>query len=93
MYKVTVKEHIIASATEMRELDSLGEVTLWLPKNLRHRVFHILKHGSDSTYSGGWGPEHILWDGEGVAKIHCTQRRAQEIQHWISDQLFGDHNE
>jgi len=90
---ITLSQHIVASATEMRELHNSGEVEQWLPNDARHKLYHILKHGSDCTYSGSWGPEHIIWDGEGAATVHCTHSRAQQIKHHISDALFGNHLE
>jgi hypothetical protein len=90
---ITLNHHIVASATEMRELHNTGEVEQWLPNDPRHKLYHIIKHGSEQTYSGNWGPEHIIWDGEGAATVYCTDSRAREIKHHISDQLFGNHLE
>ena len=93
MYKVTLEEHTIASATEMRELENTGVIEVYEPKNPRHKFFHNFKSAPYRTYKGSWGTEHIKWDGEGAATVLTTQTRAREIKHWFSDQLFGDHNE
>lgn len=93
MRKITLEEHTIASATEMRELELQGDITLYEPKNERHKFFHNIKSAPYRTYKGSWGVEHIRWDGEGAAVVHTTETRAREIRHWFSDQLFGDHNE
>jgi hypothetical protein len=89
---ITLDDHIVASASEMRELENTGEAEHWLPTDPRH-LYHIIKHSSGRTYSGSWGPEYIVWDGEGAATVHCTDARAREIKHHISDQLFGNHLE
>jgi hypothetical protein len=93
MRKITLDEHIIASASEMRELESTGVIEVYEPKNSRHKFFHNIKTAPYRTYKGSWGTEHIKWDGEGAATVRVTQTRAREIKHWFSDQLFGNHNE
>ena len=93
MYKVMLEEHTIASATEMRELETTGVIEVYEPKNSRHKFFHNIKTAPYRTYKGSWGTEHIKWDGEGAATVRVTQTRAREIKHWFSDQLFGNHNE
>jgi hypothetical protein len=93
MRKITLQEHIVASASEMRELELQGDITLYEPKNERHKFFHNIKSAPYRTYQGRWGTEHIKWDGEGAAIVRATDSRAREIKHYISDCLFGNHNE
>jgi len=93
MYKVMLEEHTVASAAEMRELESTGVVEVYEPKNPRHKFFHNIKTAPYRTYKGSWGQEHIKWDGESAAIVRTTATRAREIKHWFSDQLFGDHNQ
>jgi hypothetical protein len=93
MRKITLEEHIIASASEMRELEIQGDIELYEPKNPRHKFFHNIKTAPYRAYRGKWGSEHLKWDGEGAAIVRATATRAREIQHYISDCLFGDHNE
>lgn len=93
MRKIILEEHIIASASEMRELELQGDIELYEPKNPRHKFFHDINTAPYRAYRGKWGYEHIKWDGEGNGYVRVTDSRAVEIKHYISDCLFGNHNE
>lgn len=92
MRKVFVTEHQIASASEMRELENQEDITVYQPKNPRHKFFHDIKTAPYRAYKGPWGNEHIYWDGETEGFVRTTESRSQEIRHHISDLIFGDHN-
>lgn len=91
MRKVFVEEHIVASALEVQQLESQGNIKLYQPKNPRHRFYHDIKTAPYRTYQGPWGTEHLRWDGHSAGWVRVTEQRAQEIRHAISDCLFLDH--
>ena len=88
-----LEEHKVAVATEMQQLENTGVIEVYEPKKPRDKLFYKMKIAPYRNYKGKWGQEHIRWDGEGAATVHTTETRAREIHQWISDQLFGDHNE
>jgi hypothetical protein len=90
MYKVTLEEHTVASATEMRELENTGVIEVYEPKNPRHKFFHNFKSAPYRTYKGSWGVEHIRWDGEGAATVRGSERQANIIRSWIQHQIHTD---
>ena len=91
--QITLKTHIIASATEMRELENTGDLVEVPINDERHRVIDYMRHETMRPYRIEGCTETIRWDGEGAGEVHCTDDRAREIKHHISDQLFGNHNE
>lgn len=91
--QITLKTHIIASAIEMRELENKGDLIEVVINDERHRVIDYMRHEKQRPYRVNGCTETIRWDGEGAGEVHCTDDRAGEIKHHISDQLFGDHNQ
>lgn len=92
MRKIKIQEHKIASASEMRELERVGAIEVYVPKNPRHKFFHDIKIAPYQAYKGKWGNEHLKWDGEGWAYVRATDTRFEEIQKHIIKDLYEDND-
>lgn len=86
---IEISEHSVATREEMRILLIDGDITEFIPRNQRHRLFWQMKHSPYQTYKGPWGNEMLFWDGITPAFVQTTESRSLEIRQHISDCLFG----
>jgi hypothetical protein len=86
---IVISEHIVASNQEMKIMMIDGDITKFIPRDKRHRLFWNIKHSPFNTYKGPWGNEHLFWDGKNPAFVRTTESRSLEIRQHISDLLFG----
>lgn len=81
----TLEYHPVATHSQMVSMIADRDITVIEPRNRRHHLFLLLKHGLEQRYRGPWGRETLLWDGGDTARVFCTHARAQEIQQHIAD--------
>lgn len=87
---IVISEHIVATREEMKILLIDGNITEFVPRNSRHRLFWRIKTSPYQTFKGPWGTELLYWDGTNPSFVQTTESRSLEIRQHISDLLFGD---
>jgi hypothetical protein len=86
---ILLSEHQVASASEIKQLLLDGDITEFVPRGARHKLFWNIKIAPYASYKGPWGNELIYWDGVNAAVVKSTESRSHEIRQHISDCLFG----
>ena len=86
---IQLSEHQVASMSEIKQLLLDGDITEFVPRNQRHKLFYKIKISPYVSYKGPWGNELLYWDGVNAAVVTCTESRSHEIRQHISDCLFG----
>ena len=82
-------DYPVATAHQMRLLDSQGAITIYTPRNPGHEYFLDPSKAPYRTYEGSWGPEHLRWDGKGPGLVRASENRASAIKAQIIENLKG----